>query len=481
MSNINFLGSASGLPLNELVTTFVQVERDSRFARINTTKKTLDASLSGFGRLKSALSTFQTSLKQLTANNLNARSATVTQPTENKTYIEATASRSASAANFDIKVNQLATGSRLESANAVFTSSDDVVATSDSILTFTAGDKTFDIEVTANMTLNQLRQKINQSTDNFGVNANIINAGGTTGTKLVFTSSVTGDGNGLVVSNNNSELDTISSGQLITSQASQDAIIEVDGIVARSSSNTFTNTIQDVSIVVKAETPAGNNAQLAIATDKDQAKQKIEEFITSYNALVDQISSLTRPRTLGSDGKTVTSEGGALSADPMPRNLMSQMRAMLGGNVADADPSLSTLYALGITFNKDGKLEIAGSTEFGGETGRQRFDKALDENFDNIAKLFDGENGISTQLDNFIKEFSQAGGLIATKEQSIRTQLDKNTKDAEAASRYIASYEESMRKRYTALDSLLASLQRTQSNITGALSSLPGFVNNAKS
>lgn len=481
MSNINFLGSASGLPLNELVTTFVKVERDSRFSRINTTKRTLDASLSGFGRLKSALSTFQASLKQLTASNLNARSATVIQPTENKTYLEATASRSASAANFDIKVNQLATGSRLESTDGTFTSANDIVSTTDGIMTFTAGDKSFDIEVTANMTLNQLRQKINQSTDNFGVNVNIINAGGTAGTKLVFNSSITGDDNQLVVTNNNSELDAISSGQLITSQAAQDAIIEVDGIAARSSSNTFTNTIQDVSLVVKAETPAGNNAKLTVATDKDQAKEKIEEFIKSYNALVDQISGLTKPRTLGSDGKTVTSEGGALSADPMPRNLMSQMRAILGGNVEGADPSLSTLYAMGITFDKDGKLEISSSTEFGGESGRKRFDKALDENFDNIAKLFDGETGLATRLDGFIKEFNQAGGLIATKEQSIKLQLDKNTKDAEAASRYIASYEESMRKRYTALDSLLASLQRTQTNIAGALSNLPGFINNSKS
>lgn len=481
MSNVNFLGAASGLPLNELVTTFVQVERDSRFSRINTTKKTLDASLSGFGRLKSALSTFQTSLKQLTASNLNARSATVTQPTENKTYIEATASRSASAANFDIKVNQLATGSRLESADGAFATANDVVSTADGIMTFAAGDKTFDIEVTANMTLNQLRQKINQSSGNFGVNANIINAGGAAGTKLVFTSSVTGEDNPLVITNNNSELDRISSGQLQTTQTAQDAIIEVDGIVTRSSSNTFTNTIQDVSIVVRAETPLGNNAKLAIATDKDKAKEKVDDFIKNYNSLVDQISSLTKPRTLGSDGKTVTSEGGALSADPMPRNLMSQMRVMLGGNVVGADPSLSTLYAMGITFDKNGKLEISSSNEFGGESGRQRFDKALNENFDNIAKLFDGETGIATRLDGFIKEFSQAGGLIATKEKSIQTQLDKNTKDSEAASRYIASYEESMRKRYTALDSLLASLQRTQTNIAGALSNLPGFTNNAKS
>ena len=105
MSGINFLGSASGLPLEELVSTLVKVERDSKLGRISTTKQTLDASLSGVGQLKSALSAFQDAIKKLGGNNLNARVATVTQPTENKTYIEASASSSAVAASFDIKVN----------------------------------------------------------------------------------------------------------------------------------------------------------------------------------------------------------------------------------------------------------------------------------------------------------------------------------------------------------------------------------------
>lgn len=479
MSSINFLGSASGLPLNELVTTLVQVERDTRFARINSTKSTLDASLSGFGRLKSALSTFQESFKQLTGENLNARTVKLTQPDDKRTYLEATASRSASAATFDIKVNRLAAGSRLESVDGQFSSANNVIATTDSTLTFTAGAKTFDVAVTAGMTLNELRLKINESEDNFGVNVNIINAGGAAGTKFVFNSNVTGDANQLVVSNNNAELDAISSGQMLIRQSAQDALIDIDGIAARSATNTFNNSIQDVSIVVRAETPPDSKATLEVSTDKVKAKEKIEEFIKSYNNLVDQVTSLTRPRALGADGKTVSAEGGALNADPMPRNLMSQMRAILGGNSQGSDASLPTLYALGITLTKDGKLEISSSSEFGGDSGRKRFDKALSDNFDAIPKLFGGEFGISTRLDGFIKEFNQAGGIIASKEQSIRTQLDKNTKDSQAASRYIESFEDSLRKRYSALDSLLANLQRTQSGISGALASLPGFTNSS--
>ncbi|WP_445765758.1 flagellar filament capping protein FliD [Rheinheimera sp.] len=484
MSNINFLGAASGLPLEELVSTLVRVERDSKFARIDKTKSILDASLSGMGQLKSALSAFQDAAKKLGGDNLKARSVTITQPVADKTFIEATASSTAAASSFDIKVSQLASGSRLESADLAYNSSDDVISTTDGVLSFTAGDKSFDVEVTAGMTLNQLRLKINESGDNFGVNANIVNAGGTVGTKLVLSSSVTGQGNDLVISNNNAELDAIStvptgaSAGLNSVQAAQDAIVELDGIVASSSSNTFSNVIQDVTLTVLAQTPDGNNAKLDISTDEQAAEENINAFIKSYNELVDQVNRLTKGRTLGSDGKSVTAEGGALNGDPLPRSIMTQLRGMLGDTVAGADAQMNTLYSLGITFNKDGKLEISTSTEFGGDTGKQRFDKALSENYDSVAKMFGGETGLVASLDGFIKEFNQSGGIIAGKESSLRTQLTNNTKDSEAASRYIASFEDSLRKRYAALDGLLAQMQRTQTSVTAALSGLTGFGTN---
>ncbi|WP_333609012.1 flagellar filament capping protein FliD [Arsukibacterium sp.] len=484
MSNINFLGAASGLPLEELVSTLVRVERDSKFARINKTKATLDASLSGIGRLKSALSAFQDAAKKLGGDNLRARSVNITQPVADKTFIEATASNTAAASSFDIKVNQLARGSRLESADLAYSSSNDVIATSDGTLTFSAGDKSFDIDVTAGMTLNQLRLKINESADNFGVNANIINAGGSVGTKLVLSSSVSGDANDLVVSNNDAELDNLSTVPtgatpgLSSVQAAQDAEVELDGIISRSSTNTFTDVIQDVTLTVRAETPLGNNAKLDISTNKKAAEENINAFIKSYNELVDQVNSLTRKRTLSADGSTVTADGGALNGDPLPRSMMTQLRGIMGTTIAGGDDEMNTLYSLGITFNKAGKLEISTSTEFGGETGKQRFDKALSENYDNVAKMFGGTDGLINSLDGFIKEFNQSGGIIATKESSIRTQLSNNTKASDAAGRYIASFEESLRKRYTALDGLLAQMQRTQTSVTAALSGLPGFITN---
>ncbi|MFN4055064.1 MAG: flagellar filament capping protein FliD [Alishewanella aestuarii] len=477
MTGVNFLGSASGLPLNELVNTLVKTERDAKLSRITSTRSKLESSLSGVGRLKSALSGFRDAVTQLSTNNLNARKATVIQPTDNKTYLEASASSRAVVANFDIRVQQLASGSRLESADGAFSSANDVIATSDGTLTFAAGDKTFEVAVTAGMTLNQLRQAINSNGDNFGVNANIINAGGAVGSKLVLTSNISGDGNDLVITNNNAELDPLSSGAsgLTVVTPAQNAIIEVDGITATSATNTFTNVIQEIELKVLEVTPAGNNARLNIEMDSAGTKEKVENFIKKYNELVDQVTALTRPRTLGSDGKTVTNEGGALTGDSLPRNIMSQLRGILGANFTDADEGFSTLYAMGITFDKSGKLEISTSTAFGADSGKQRFEKALSQNFDSIANLFGGDNGISKKLDSFISEFTQSGGIIASREQTLRSQIDKSTKDLAAANRYIDSYEQTLRARYTALDSLLGSMQNLASTVTAQLTNLPGF------
>lgn len=485
MSSINFLGAASGLPLDELVTTFVNVERETKMARITKTTTTLNASLSGVGQLKSALSSFLDASKKLSSASLQARTVTVTQPEEGRTYIQATAKNTAAASSFDIKVNQLAKGSRLESL-AGFADSSTVIATTDGELTFEAGDKSFTVAVTAGMTLNQLRLKINESSDNFGVNANILNTGGTAGTKLVLTSDVTGVGNDLVVRNTNTELDALSTvptgstAGLNLSAVAQDAEIELDGITVTSSTNVFEDAVQDISLTVLATTPAGKNAGLTVATDKKAAEDNIQAFIKSYNALVDQVSSLTRGRVIGADG-SVTLEGGALAGDSLPRNIMNQVRGIFGSIVPGASDDLNSLYNMGITLDKEGKLEISTSTEFGGESGRVRFDKALNENYDSIAKLFGGEDGLVSQLDSVISQYTKSGGILSNRQDTIQSQLKENTKASEAASRYIAGYEETLRKRYAALDTLLGQMQRQQANVTAALSSLPGFTTNKSS
>lgn len=172
---IRSLGAASGLDLESLVTQLVTVERNTKETRLDATKKELDSSLSGFGKLKSALTKFKDTLTALGDDKLRARTTSIKQPTDTKTYLEATSSSTAAPGNFDIKVKSLATGSRIESADNAYSSSSAVVSTTAGKLTFAADGKTFDVNVKANMTLDEFRKAVNNASGNFGVSANIIN------------------------------------------------------------------------------------------------------------------------------------------------------------------------------------------------------------------------------------------------------------------------------------------------------------------
>ncbi len=470
---ITALGTASGLDLESLVKQLVQVERASKESRLEKVSKGLDSSLSGFGKLKSALSKFQDSVKALSTENLSARTTTVKQPTDDKTYLAATAKTTSATGSFDIKVNALAEGSRLETAGGAFTSATSIVSTTAGKLTFSAGTKTFDVNVTANMTVDQLRQKINSTGSNFGVSANLINSS-ESGTKLVFTSNVTGDGNNLSVTNNNAELDSVStSGGLVVAKNAADAVITIDGIVTKSKTNVFKNAIQDTELTVSNITPDGNNARMTIATDKKQAEDKIKAFMDSYNALVTEVDTLSRNRMLSTDGKTVILEGGALNGDSMVRSIMSQVTSIMTGAVKSADPKLNNLYALGITFNDQGKMEIQAKSSFGNLSGRERLDKTLDENYDLIGSLFTSKDGLGTLSTKLSTQFTQRGGLLAGKEESLKAEIRKNGKDKEAFELYMFSFESTMRQRYGALDSQLGGLQRTSSFLSQQLASLP--------
>jgi len=482
---IRSLGAASGLDLESLVTQLVTVERNTKVSRLDSTKKELDSSLSGFGKLKSALTKFKDTLTALGDDKLRARTTSIKQPTDTKTYLEAKSSSTAAPGNFDIKVKTLATGSRIESANNAYTNSSSIVSATAGKLTFEADGKTFDVNVKANMTLDDFRKAVNSASGNFGVSANIINAGDGIGTKLVLTSSITGEDNELKITGDNAALDSLTtqafgssdpvSGGLDVAIEASNAEVIIDGISVFSENNTFKNAIQDTELTVSAVTPDGNNATLTIATDKKAAEEKIKAFMDAYNSLLTEVNTLTKNRTIGDDGKTVVAEGGALSSDPMVRSIMSQVTKTLGSAFSSGGGELNNLYALGITFNDQGKMEISSTRQYGADSGRQRFDDALENNYDKIADLFGASGGITKSLDKVISQFTDRDGLLVNKETSLKDQLKKNSKDREAFERYIVSYEETLRQRYGALDSTLGQLQSTSSYLVQQLANLPRY------
>lgn len=471
--DISSLGVGSGLDLESLVRQLVQAERAPREQAIRERQQDNQVQISAYSKLKGMLTDIQDKLSGLSdADALSARSVTFNNGSdgeEGNSYLSATASPSAASASYQVSVEQLAQGSKAKSA--AFSSADEVMTTTAGTLTFAtaSGSESFDIAVDANATLSDVANAINNSSENFGVSASIINTGGTNPeTRLVLTSSVTGAANELVVSNDNAELDQLSTqatgtgpaGMTIaTEDSAQDAILDIDGIRSYSATNTFDNTIQGVSIDALKAAP-GVEQTMSVGTDKTAVKDQINEFMEAYNTFVKEVSKLTENSP---DGKS-----GALIGDSTIRGLMNSLQTTIGSAVGSADPAVSTLYSVGITFDQDGLLEF-------GTGGEERLDKVLENNFDSVSKLFTNADGIGTRLDQTLEQYTQAGGIISTREDVFEDRKENLTKEKEDFDRYMSSYEDTLRQQYAGLDSTLAQLNRTQQYLAGQLANLPGF------
>ncbi len=281
---IQSLGVGSGLALDDLVQQLLEAERAPKDARLNEKEERIEAEISGLGQIKSKLSAFEDSVDELRSDaDINGREPTISNPSEDDDVLSAEASNSALRGSYEITVEQLASGSRITTDDGAFTSSTDAVLSAGAgSLTFdVGGSDSFTIDVTAGMTLTELREAINNADDNFGVTANIIDTGTSAGPRLVYSSSETGEGNDLVITNDTgaAELDRLSTtggtGNISAAniQSAQNAIAYIDGIEVQSESNEFENTIQNVSFEVNEVSPKDANGDLQ-ATTLDMATTK---------------------------------------------------------------------------------------------------------------------------------------------------------------------------------------------------------------
>jgi flagellar hook-associated protein 2 len=474
---IQSLGVGSGLALDDLVQQLLNAERQPKEARLNAKEERNEAEISGLGQIKSKLSDFKDAVDELRSDNgINGREPTITNPSEDNDVLSAEASNSALRGSYEIVVEQLASGSRITTDDGAFTSSSDSVLSSGTgSLTFdVGGSESFTINVSAGMTLTQLREAINNADDNFGVTANIIDTGTAAGPRLVFSSSETGDGNDLVITNDTgaAELDRLSTtgGTANISAANiegaKNAIAYVDGIEVQSSSNEFENTIQNVSFEVNEVSPKDSvgdflATKLNIGYDKDGLDKKIRDFVDNYNSLIDEIQTLTRY------GESELEEDGALAGDSLLRGIQTGLASIIGDNVSAS--ALGGLFQVGIEFDSEGKLEI-GTTDFGLGSGEDRLEDALEDNFDEIAKLFtDDDEGIATRLYEFSKEYTSYSGLISLRERSAKDTRDEIFDERETLELRMLSYEDILRDKYLNLDQTVAQLNQTGSALLASL------------
>ena len=392
---IQSLGAGSGIDSKNLVKQLVEIERSAPQERIDKKIELKETQISDYGKIKSALSTFQTAVEALTSDEgLFSKSASFTEsnalvPTELGTGVEA--------GTYKFEVTGLAQAQSL--ASMAFTSEDDSVG--EGTLTFEfgswdAGITDFDVngekasvDITidsSNNTLKGLRDEINKA--DMGVKASIVNNG--SGYVLLLTAE-SGANNELKISAaeaGGTPSDTDDTGlsrlafneatelgagpnRLQKKQAGADATLIVNGLEISRSTNQVDDVVEGLTLDLLKESP-GEIITVTVTDDVAFAKQTTRDFVDAYNALLEELEPI-----IGFDSEL--EDYGSLANDALAKSVVSQMRNLFASSVSGlpSDATFTALANLGIRTELDGTLSI----------NDKDFNKAFDENLEAVQKL----------------------------------------------------------------------------------------------
>jgi flagellar hook-associated protein 2 len=456
MPSIISNGIGSGLDISGIVQQLVAAEGQPVVTRLGQQEAKVQAKLSAFGSLKSALADFRDKLDAM--KNLDkflVRSAV----SGNEESFTVSADTKAVPSDYSVEVVQLAQAQKLTSG--AFADSDAVVGTG--TLTLQIGIQGVALDINAeNNTLAGVRDAINASPDNPGIAATIVNAD--SGSYLILTAESTGAANSIKVTQSGGdgglaalEYDPPTSTALTESIAAQDGLIRIDGFDVQSENNTYAGAVQGVTITALQGTSGGTES-LSVKNDQEAVKSLLSDFVESYNALIETFDGLT-------DFDPDSESAAPLLGDATVRGIRDQIRRELSDAVTGLGGPFSTLNDIGIDGQLDGKLAI----------NDEDLSQVLANDFIQMGQLFASSEGFATRLYDLTDNFLASDGIVEARTQGLTDQIDRFGDQADALNERLASLETRLLRQFNALDSLLGNLSSTSNFLNQQLNSLPGF------
>lgn len=460
MASIISSGIGSGLDIAGIVQQLVAAEGQPVEARIARQEARVQGQLSAFGGLKSALADIQDKLDVMKSlDSFLARKAV----SGNEEIFTVTAGTAAQPARYSMEVVQLAQAQKL--ASGAFAGTDVAIGTG--TLNFTVGAESFSVEITEeNHSLAGIRDTINLAADNKGIAATIVNADA--GSYLIFSAEDSGAEKAMTIvpEGGDGGLDTLAYdpgnglNALTESVSAQDALVRIDGLDVGSAGNTIAGAIDGVTINLVAAAP-GDSVELKVENDTDTVRQTINQFVESYNKLIETFDKLT-------SYDSTTRTAAPLLGDAAVRGIRDRIRRELSTAVAGVDAPFATLAAAGIELQLDGKLAINDA----------KLSSSLADDFGRFGQLFAAPDGYATRLHGLVDDYMGSDGILETRTAGLNGRVEGFSDQRDSLADRLTSLETRLMRQFTALDSLIGQLSSTSNFLTQQLANLPGYTTN---
>jgi flagellar hook-associated protein 2 len=358
VSTISLPGLQTGIDTSAIVQQLVAASSGT-LNRLRVRQTEWTAKQDAFGTLESRLEAVQTALDDIrTTTDLRAYTAT-SNDTERLTL--ETGPGAAEGAH-DVIINQLASAEREVHAGVA----DLETLVGEGTLAYTYNGTTRTVQTTAETTLENLRDLINNDAGNPGVTASILeyDAGGGQVYHLVLGGNDTGADYAVTIEDAQTTLDgtggtvDFRTATFTETQSAQDAQVRVDGYPSGDWITRSTNTVNDilpgVTLHLHAPTEAGETVRISINRDTEGLKAKVNAFVQAYNSATDYIQEQTAY-------DEATGEAGILMGEYTTSYVRHQMRLPIieavPGFLDGTDP-YTLAGEIGLSIDRYGTLEL---------------------------------------------------------------------------------------------------------------------------
>lgn len=252
-----------------------------------------------------------------------------------------------------------------------------------------------------------------------------------------------------------------------TLQTAQDAVINFEGLTINRGSNSVNDVISGTTIDLNGVTSSA--VRLNVTSDTSTLKTSLQDVVTVYNSLNSSLDNMGSVK----DGSTDTLNGALAGDGSLISYIKNNIRTAVFNESSTKSGNVNALRDLGISIDRSGKMTFDETT----------YNSMVLNNFDDISKMLTAgtsnqsaydtaSKGLSQDIATTLEGLTDKDGIVTTRSTNASSVLaDHKEELTKLETRMTAVYQRYL-SQFTAMESMMASLDATKDYLTGQLESL---------
>lgn len=231
------------------------------------------------------------------------------------------------------------------------------------------------------------------------------------------------------------------------------------GGLLTSASNELTSDVHGIEGLSVTASDTGTET-ITVGVDNSGAREKIDDFISKYNAVQTYIDEKTSINV-----KDDSVDTNIFSGNREVSAIAREMRQIVFAQTEGLSSTVKRLADIGIDFEgSERKLSIQDD---------DKLDDALANNADDVAALFaDADNGLISRLDSYLEKLTGTNGTIETMTDTLASRITSLDDQIDRQTRYLEEKEEQITKQFLRMEEAQSTMNQQMQQLTQSLGSL---------